>query len=242
MAVYIQAQISCCWHRVILTVHANISEKFAVLLLQKSCRAEKESFCLHISCAHTGSFLLDTSDGDSLQPTYIRTNYTKRVHTLTLKMETGRSSKTLVISRWKYMDSQSKIPIPEFLFFFSHYCRVLNGVTIFLSHETHVYYVHILSSDQKLSFLNIWHCFMISAIVLWYQFQYQSQILLKIILITLCCWRTFCILFCEMCTYWIVLLSVDVIKFVFYIDIARPIHLKCAAISSRASVMHYNWL
>ena len=118
----------------------------------------------------------------------------------------------------------------------------LNEVTIFLSHVTHVYYVHIVSSDQKLSFLNIWHCFMIGAIVLWYQFRYQSQILLKIILITLCCWRTFCILFCEMCTYWVVLLSVDVIKFVFYIDIARAIHLMCAAISSRASFMHYNWL
>jgi len=123
------------------------------------------------------------------------------------------------------MDSQSKIHIPEFLFFFSYYCGVLNEVTILLSHVTHVYYVHILSSDQKLSFLNIWHCFMTSAIVLWYQFQYRSQILLKIILITLCCRRTFCILFCGMCTYWIVSLSVNVIKFVFYTDMARPIHL-----------------
>jgi hypothetical protein len=35
---------------------------------------------------------------------------------------------------------------------------------------------------------------------------------------------------------------VDVIKFVFYIDIARPLHLKYAAISSRTSVMHYKRL
>jgi hypothetical protein len=37
-----------------------------------------------------------------------------------------------------------------------------------------------------------------------------------------------------------VLLSVDVIKFVFYIDILRPIRLMCAAISSRMSITHYN--
>lgn len=50
----------------------------------------------------------------------------------------------------------------------------------------------------------------------------------------------FCILFCEMCTYWVVLLSVDVIKFVFYIDIARPTHLMCVPISSRTSFIHCN--
>jgi len=168
-------------------VRTNISEKYAVLLLQKSCASEKESLYLHISCAHTGSFLLDTSGGHSLQPTYLHIkHHTHRVYTLALKMEAACSSKTLLIYRRQYMDSQSKIPIPEFLFFFTLLPRIKLSYN-FQSHVTHVYYVHIHSSDQNLSFLSIWYCFMISAIVLWYQFKYQSQILLKTILITLCC-------------------------------------------------------
>jgi hypothetical protein len=158
------------------------------LVLQKSCGIENGSLYPHISCAHIGFFLLDTSRGPSLQPTYIRINYHMyRVHTLTLKMEATRSSETLV-----FTDKIIRLHNPKDLclnLYYSHhtiYYRVLIEVKIFPSHATHVHYVYIFSSDQKLSFRNILYCFKISAIVLWYQFQYQFQILLKIILITLC--------------------------------------------------------